>query len=205
MARLKKEALVAGGLMVIGTERHESRRIDNQLRGRSGRQGDPGRSQFFLSLQDDLMRIFGSNRMDGMLQRLGLKEDEAIVHPWINKALERAQAKVEAHNFDIRKNLLKYDNVMNDQRKVVFEQRIELMRDEHVGETVRDMRHEVVEELDREIHPRARLCRAVERRGAGRGGEGAARARSAGRRTGRRKKASPTTRSASASRKRPTS
>ena len=144
---MKKEALDAGGLMVIGTERHESRRIDNQLRGRSGRQGDPGRSQFFLSLQDDLMRIFGSNRMDGMLQKLGLKEDEAIVHPWINKALERAQAKVEAHNFDIRKNLLKYDNVMNDQRKVVFEQRIELMKDEHVGETVRDMRHEVVDEL----------------------------------------------------------
>jgi preprotein translocase subunit SecA len=147
VARLKEQALAAGGLYIIGTERHESRRIDNQLRGRSGRQGDPGHSQFFLSLQDDLMRIFGSNRMDGMLQKLGLKEDEAIVHPWINKALERAQAKVEAHNFDIRKNLLKYDNVMNDQRKVVFEQRIELMRDEHVGETVRDMRHEVVEEL----------------------------------------------------------
>jgi preprotein translocase subunit SecA len=147
VGKLKEQALAAGGLMIIGTERHESRRIDNQLRGRSGRQGDPGRSQFFLSLQDDLMRIFGSNRMDGMLQRLGLKEDEAIVHPWINKALERAQAKVEAHNFDVRKNLLKYDNVMNDQRKVVFEQRIELMRDEHVGETVRDMRHEVVEEL----------------------------------------------------------
>jgi preprotein translocase subunit SecA len=147
VVRLKESALAAGGLYIIGTERHESRRIDNQLRGRSGRQGDPGHSQFFLSLQDDLMRIFGSNRMDGMLQKLGLKEDEAIVHPWINKALERAQAKVEAHNFDIRKNLLKYDNVMNDQRKVVFEQRIELMRDEHVGETVRDMRHEVVDEL----------------------------------------------------------
>ncbi|HWT31246.1 MAG TPA: preprotein translocase subunit SecA, partial [Propylenella sp.] len=145
--RLKQEALEAGGLMIIGTERHESRRIDNQLRGRSGRQGDPGRSQFFLSLQDDLMRIFGSDRMDGMLQKLGLKEDEAIVHPWINKALERAQGKVEAHNFDIRKNLLKFDNVMNDQRKVVFEQRIELMTDEHVGDTVRDMRHEVVDEL----------------------------------------------------------
>jgi preprotein translocase subunit SecA len=147
VAQLKERALAAGGLCIIGTERHESRRIDNQLRGRSGRQGDPGRSQFFLSLQDDLMRIFGSNRMDGMLQKLGLKEDEAIVHPWINKALERAQAKVEAHNFDIRKNLLKYDNVMNDQRKVVFEQRIELMKEEHVGETVRDMRHEVVDEL----------------------------------------------------------
>jgi preprotein translocase subunit SecA len=113
----------AGGLFVIGTERHESRRIDNQLRGRSGRQGDPGASKFFLSLEDDLMRIFGSERMDGMLQRLGLKEGEAIVHSWINKALEKAQQKVEAHNFDIRKNLLKYDNVMNDQRKVVYEQR----------------------------------------------------------------------------------
>ena len=145
--RLKTVALAAGGLCIIGTERHESRRIDNQLRGRSGRQGDPGRSKFFLSLQDDLMRIFGSDRMDGMLKKLGLKEDEAIVHPWINKALERAQGKVEAHNFDIRKNLLKFDNVMNDQRKVIFEQRIELMADEHAGDTVRDMRHEVVEEI----------------------------------------------------------
>jgi len=143
--QLRRRTIEAGGLMVLGTERHESRRIDNQLRGRSGRQGDPGRSQFFLSLQDDLMRIFGSDRMDGMLQKLGLKEDEAIVHPWINKALERAQGKVEAHNFDIRKNLLKYDNVMNDQRKVVFEQRIELMREETVAETVRDMRHECVD------------------------------------------------------------
>ena len=147
VAAMKQQALEAGGLCIVGTERHESRRIDNQLRGRSGRQGDPGRSQFFLSLQDDLMRIFGSDRMDGMLQKLGLKEDEAIVHPWINKALERAQSKVEAHNFDIRKNLLKFDNVMNDQRKVVFEQRIELMEEEHVGDTVRDMRHEVIDEL----------------------------------------------------------
>ncbi len=147
VAELKTKALAAGGLRIIGTERHESRRIDNQLRGRSGRQGDPGRSQFFLSLQDDLMRIFGSDRMDGMLKKLGLKEDEAIVHPWINKALERAQGKVEAHNFDIRKNILKYDDVMNNQRKVVFEQRIELMRDENVSETVREMRHEVAEEM----------------------------------------------------------
>ena len=147
VAELKERALAAGGLCIIGTERHESRRIDNQLRGRSGRQGDPGRSQFFLSLQDDLMRIFGSDRMDGMLQKLGLKEDEAIVHPWINKALERAQGKVEAHNFDARKNILKYDNVMNDQRKVVFEQRIELMTEENVAEAVRDMRHEVIDEL----------------------------------------------------------
>ncbi|MGA8947014.1 MAG: preprotein translocase subunit SecA, partial [Pseudolabrys sp.] len=118
VARLKEKALGAGGLFVLGTERHESRRIDNQLRGRSGRQGDPGHSKFFLSLEDDLMRIFGSDKLDGMLQKLGLKENEAIVHPWINKALEKAQQKVEARNFDIRKNLLKFDNVMNDQRKV---------------------------------------------------------------------------------------
>src|SRR2546422_9293793 len=147
VARLKEKALRAGGLFVLGTERHESRRIDNQLRGRSGRQGDPGRSKFFLSLEDDLMRIFGSDKLDGMLQKLGLKEDEAIVHPWINKALEKAQQKVEARNFDIRKNLLKFDNVMNDQRKVVFEQRVELMRDEDVAETVADMRHAVIDEL----------------------------------------------------------
>jgi preprotein translocase subunit SecA len=136
-----------GGLYIIGTERHESRRIDNQLRGRSGRQGDPGRSKFYLSLEDDLMRIFGSNKLDGMLQKLGLKEDEAIIHPWINKALEKAQQKVEARNFDIRKNLLKFDNVMNDQRKVIFEQRVDLMRDENVAETVADMRRAVVEDL----------------------------------------------------------
>ena len=132
---------------MLATERHESRRIDNQLRGRSGRQGDPGRSKFFLSLQDDLMRIFGSERMDGMLQKLGLKEDEAIIHPWINKALEKAQKKVEARNFDIRKNLLKYDDVMNDQRKVVFEQRIELMDGENLSETVAEMRQDVIDDL----------------------------------------------------------
>ena len=147
VAEKKGTALDAGGLYVIGTERHESRRIDNQLRGRSGRQGDPGRSRFFLSLEDDLMRIFGSQRMDGMLQALGLKEDEAIVHPWINKALEKAQAKVEARNFDIRKNLLKYDNVMNDQRKAIFEQRRELMSDADLGETIADMRHHLVDDL----------------------------------------------------------
>jgi preprotein translocase subunit SecA len=147
VATLKAEALAAGGLYVIGTERHESRRIDNQLRGRSGRQGDPGHSHFFLSLQDDLMRIFGSERMDGMLQKLGLKEDEAIVHPWINRALEKAQQKVEARNFDIRKNLLKFDDVMNDQRRVIFDQRIELMGQETVTETVAGMRHEVIDEL----------------------------------------------------------
>ena len=147
VAEKKRKALEAGGLYVIGTERHESRRIDNQLRGRSGRQGDPGRSRFFLSLEDDLMRIFGSQRMDGMLQALGLKEDEAIVHPWINKALEKAQAKVEARNFDIRKNLLKYDNVMNDQRKAIFEQRRDLMTDADLGETIGEMRRHVIDDL----------------------------------------------------------
>jgi preprotein translocase subunit SecA len=133
----------AGGLFVIGTERHESRRIDNQLRGRSGRQGDPGRSRFFLSLEDDLMRIFGSDRMGGLLQRLGLKPGEAIVHPWINKALEKAQKKVEARNFDTRKNVLKYDDVMNDQRKEVYAQRKEFMRATDVSETVGEMRGEM--------------------------------------------------------------
>ncbi len=147
VAQLKERALAAGGLFVLGTERHESRRIDNQLRGRSGRQGDPGRSKFFLSLEDDLMRIFGSDKLDGMLTKLGLKEGEAIIHPWINKALEKAQQKVEARNFDLRKNILKYDDVANDQRKVIFDQRIDLMKDENVSETVTDMRHALVDEL----------------------------------------------------------
>ena len=147
IADFKKKALDAGGLYVIGTERHESRRIDNQLRGRSGRQGDPGRSKFFLSLQDDLMRIFGSERMDGMLTKLGLKEDEAIIHPWINKAIEKAQQKVEMRNFDMRKNILKYDDVMNDQRKVVFEQRRDFMADESVRTTIDDMRHGVIDDI----------------------------------------------------------
>src|SRR5882757_7170267 len=147
VAQLKETALQAGGLFVLGTERHESRRIDNQLRGRSGRQGDPGRSKFFLSLEDDLMRIFGSDKLDGMLTKLGLKENEAIVHPWINKALEKAQSKVEARNFDIRKNILKFDNVMNDQRKVIFEQRVEWMSDAVTAEVVSDMRHDVIEAL----------------------------------------------------------
>ncbi len=147
VARLKEKALAAGGLYVLGTERHESRRIDNQLRGRSGRQGDPGHSKFFLSLEDDLMRIFGTDKLDGMLQRLGLKENEAIIHPWINKALEKAQQKVEARNFDIRKNILKFDNVMNDQRKVIFDQRVEWMQDQAVGEVVADMRHTVIDDL----------------------------------------------------------
>ena len=147
IAKFKDMALAAGGLYIIGTERHESRRIDNQLRGRGGRQGDPGRSKFFLSLQDDLMRIFGSDRMDSMLVKLGLKEDEAIIHPWINKALEKAQQKVEARNFDTRKNILKYDNVMNDQRKVVFEQRREMMAQESLEETIGDMRANAIDDL----------------------------------------------------------
>jgi preprotein translocase subunit SecA len=143
----KAKVIAAGGLCVIGTERHESRRIDNQLRGRSGRQGDPGRSRFYLSLQDDLMRIFGSERMDGMLKRLGLEEGEAIIHPWINKAIEKAQQKVEARNFEIRKNLLRFDDVMNDQRKVIYEQRIDLMRASDVADTVKDMRGQTVQQL----------------------------------------------------------
>ena len=143
----KKTALNAGGLYVIGTERHESRRIDNQLRGRTGRQGDPGSSKFLLSLQDDLMRIFGSDRLETMLSKLGLEKGEAIVHPWINKAVEKAQGKVEAHNFEIRKQLLKFDDVMNDQRKVIFDQRKEIMRSDDISEMILDMRHEVIETI----------------------------------------------------------
>jgi preprotein translocase subunit SecA len=137
----------AGGLYVLATERHESRRIDNQLRGRSGRQGDPGRSSFFLSLEDDLMRIFGSDRLDKVLSTLGMKEGEAIVHPWVNKSLEKAQGKVEGRNFDIRKQLLKFDDVMNDQRKVIFGQRMEIMEAADLSEIVEDMRHQVVDDL----------------------------------------------------------
>ena len=141
------EVVQAGGLFVVGSERHESRRIDNQLRGRSGRQGDPGASKFFVSLEDDLMRIFGSERMDSMLQRLGLKEGEAIIHPWVNKALAKAQQKVEARNYDIRKQLLKFDDVMNDQRKVVYEQRREIMNSRDVAVTIADMRNETIDEM----------------------------------------------------------
>ena len=146
-AEEKAAVIAAGGLFVIGTERHESRRIDNQLRGRSGRQGDPGRSSFFLSLEDDLMRIFGSERLDKILSSLGLKEGESIEHPWVNKSLERAQAKVEGRNFDIRKQLLKFDDVMNDQRKAIFGQRLEIMQAEDLGEIAEDMRHQVAEDL----------------------------------------------------------
>ena len=143
----KEKVLAAGGLFVLGTERHESRRIDNQLRGRSGRQGDPGRTSFFLSLEDDLMRIFGSERLDKVLSTLGMQEGEAIQHPWVNKSLERAQAKVEGRNFDIRKQLLKMDDVLNDQRKVIFSQRREIMETDDVYEIVQDMRHEVIDDM----------------------------------------------------------
>ena len=151
----KKKVIGSGGLFVLATERHESRRIDNQLRGRSGRQGDPGRSSFFLSLEDDLMRIFGSERLDKVLSTLGMKEGEAIVHPWVNKSLEKAQAKVEGRNFDIRKQLLKFDDVMNDQRKAIFGQRLEIMQAEDLSEIVKDMRHQVIEDLvDENLPPK---------------------------------------------------
>ncbi len=149
----RKTVIQAGGLWIVGTERHESRRIDNQLRGRSGRQGDPGRSTFFLSLEDDLLRIFGGDRMDGMLTKLGLEEGEAIVHPWVNKAIEKAQGKVEARNFDIRKNLLKYDDVVNDQRKVLFEQRREILESGEIAEFVGGIRHDLIEDLIDEHMP----------------------------------------------------
>ena len=149
----KQKVIESGGLYVIGTERHESRRIDNQLRGRSGRQGDPGKSKFYLSLQDDLMRIFGSEDMESLLKKFGLKDGEPIVHPWINKALEKAQTKIESRNFDIRKNILQFDDVMNDQRKVVFEQRKDLMDDREASETIIDMRYEYIEDLVKDYIP----------------------------------------------------
>ncbi len=147
IAAKKQIALDAGGLYVLATERHESRRIDNQLRGRSGPPRRPGASKFFLSIRDDLMRIFGSDKMDGMLKTLGLKDGEAIIHPWINGALRKAQEKVEARNFDIRKNLLKYDDVMNDQRKAIFEQRLDVMHSEDLAEEIADYRHQVIEDM----------------------------------------------------------
>jgi len=149
----KKEVIEVGGLYVLGTERHESRRIDNQLRGRSGRQGDSGVSKFFLAIDDDLMRIFGAEKLDGILKRLGLKEGESIKHPWVNKALEKAQKKVEARNYDIRKNLLKFDDVMNDQRKVIYEQRIDIMDTEDLSETVQEMREDVLTDLVKKCIP----------------------------------------------------
>ncbi|WP_425305594.1 preprotein translocase subunit SecA [Candidatus Liberibacter africanus] len=150
---LKEKAIAAGGLYVISAERHESRRIDNQLRGRSGRQGDPGRTKFYLSLQDDLMRIFGSNRMDKFLQKVGLQKGEAIIHPWINKAIERAQQKVEARNFETRKNLLKYDDVLNEQRKIIFEQRLEVIDAKNILEIIFDMRHDTLHNVIEQCIP----------------------------------------------------
>jgi preprotein translocase subunit SecA len=156
VAEAKEKALQAGGLYVLGTERHESRRIDNQLRGRSGRQGDPGASKYFISLHDDLMRIFGQDKLDGLFARLGLKDGESIQHSWVNAAIERAQKKVEARNFDIRKNLLKFDNVMNDQRKTIFEQRLEWIKTEDTGDTVAGMRLDVIDDMvARAIPPQA--------------------------------------------------
>ncbi len=152
-AEEKQKVLDAGGLYVMASERHESRRIDNQLRGRSGRQGDPGRTVFYLSLEDDLMRIFGSERLDKVLTTLGMKEGEAIVHPWVNKSLERAQSKVEGRNFDMRKNVLKFDDVMNDQRKVIFSQRREIMSADDLSEIVSDMREQVIDDLIDEYMP----------------------------------------------------
>ena len=137
-----------GGLFIIGTERHESRRIDNQLRGRSGRQGDPGATIFFISLQDELMRIFGGDSIDGMLKKLGLKENESIDHPWINKAMERAQKKVESRNFDIRKTLIKFDDVMNDQRQVIFSQRLRILKEDNISSILSDFFDEILKELE---------------------------------------------------------
>jgi preprotein translocase subunit SecA len=143
----RREALEAGGLYVLATERHESRRIDNQLRGRTGRQGDPGRSKFYICLEDDLLRIFAAERLDSIMRTLGIKEDEAITHKWMNKALETSQKRVEQRNFEIRKNLLKFDDVINDQRKAIFEQRIEFMRAASVQDTITDMRHHVIQDM----------------------------------------------------------
>ena len=202
---MKEKALAAGGLYVLGTERHESRRIDNQLRGRSGRQGDPGHSKFFLSLEDDLMRIFGTDKLDGMLQKLGLKENEAIIHPWINKALEKAQQKVEARNFDIRKNILKFDNVMNDQRKVIFDQRVEWMSDEAIAEIVADMRHNVIDDLVAKHVPENAYPEQWDTAGLKEELKRVLEPRPAGRRMGQRKRASPTRRFSPASSAAPTS
>ena len=149
----KDKVLRSGGLYIIGTERHESRRIDNQLRGRSGRQGDPGSSKFFLSLEDDLMRIFGSDKLDNVLQKLGLEDGESIQHPWISKALERAQKKVESRNFEIRKSLLKFDNVMNEQRKIIYSQRMEIINNSSIDNLIDDMRHDFIDEMVENVIP----------------------------------------------------
>ena len=194
-AAAKKIVMEAGGLYVIGTERHEARRIDNQLRGRAGRQGDPGRSKFYLSLEDDLMRIFGSERIDTMLRKLGLEEGEAIIHPWINKALEKAQKKVEERNYEIRKNLLKFDDVMNDQRKVIYEQRKELMVTDDVSETVVEMREQAIDDIVTRCIPPKAYAEQWDTDTRNRSGFSVWISRS---RNGRRKKASPTRKSASA-------
>ena len=152
----KKEVIKKGGLFVIGTERHESRRIDNQLRGRSGRQGDPGKSIFYISLEDDLMRIFGSESIDGIMKKFGLKEGESIDHPWINKALERAQQRVEARNFDIRKTLLKFDDVMNDQRQVIFEQRKAILKSNDISGIINSFLEDVIKNISIEKETYAR-------------------------------------------------
>ena len=149
----KKDALDAGGLYVLGTERHESRRIDNQLRGRTGRQGDPGKSKFYISAEDDLMRIFAADRMENVMRRLGIKEDEGITHPWMTKAMQTSQGKIEQRNFEMRKNVLKYDDVINNQRKEIFEQRREFMHSDNVSEIIADMRHDVIEDLVAEHMP----------------------------------------------------
>ena len=205
-ARMRAEVLAerdmvleAGGLYIVGTERHESRRIDNQLRGRSGRQGDPGASTFLLSLEDDLMRIFGSDKLDGMLQKLGLEDGEAIAHSWVNKAIERAQGKVEARNFDIRKTLLRFDNVMNDQRKVIYEQRRDLMEAEEVADTISDMAPGSHRGLRQPRHPFGRLSRTVGHRGTRGGYPPDPWARASGRRDGRQRRESPRRRCSSAS------
>src|SRR5918999_4155994 len=154
--RLKQQALDAGGLFVLGTERHESRRIDNQLRGRTGRQGDPGHSKFFLSCEDDLLRIFAGERLDSIMRSFGVQRGEAITHKWLNSAIATAQKKVEQRNYEIRKNLLKYDDVVNDQRKAVFEQRQEFMEADDLSEIVTEMRRDTVADLvARHLPPKA--------------------------------------------------
>jgi preprotein translocase subunit SecA len=147
VAEDKQKGIEAGGLYVIGTERHESRRIDNQLRGRSGRQGDPGRTKFFLSLEDDLLRIFGSDKVISLFPKLGMKEDEALTHPWLSSVIEKSQKKVENHHYDVRKNLLKFDNVMNEQRSIVYEQRVDIMEAEDIKDVIEDIRTQINEEL----------------------------------------------------------
>ena len=193
--RDREIVLKAGGLYVVGTERHESRRIDNQLRGRSGRQGDPGASKFFLSLEDDLMRIFGNNKVLDWVQKKGMADDEALTHRWLNKALETAQGKVEARNFEIRKNLLRFDDVMNSQRKEIYKERIELMATEDVSDTVAGMRRDVVDALVTRTIPEdvyAEQWKVARAQGRGDSACSASTCRST---AGPRKRASPTRRS----------